>query len=154
MIGALRGAPTAPRGVNVVFLLADDLGLSDRTIFVFSSDNGPLYDQLGGTDCEFFNSNGGLNGRKGSVYEGGTLVPTIVRWKGRVQPDVASDRVSGFEDWLPTLPELTGASSLAPAADGISFAPTLLGLRQEERPFLYREFPAYGGQQCIRIGDW
>jgi arylsulfatase A len=34
------------------------------------------------------------------------------------------------------------------------FAPTLLGQKQPERPFLYREFPGYGGQQCVRLGDW
>jgi len=38
--------------------------------------------------------------------------------------------------------------------DGVSFAPTLLGKKQEPRPFLYREFPGYGGQQCVRVGDW
>ena len=36
----------------------------------------------------------------------------------------------------------------------MSFAPTLLGRRQPERPFLYRESPGYGGQQCVRVGDW
>jgi len=51
--------------------------------------------------------------------------------------------------------ELTGASGAAPKdSDGISFAPTLLGQRQPERAFLYREFPGYGGQQCVRMGDW
>jgi arylsulfatase len=38
--------------------------------------------------------------------------------------------------------------------DGISFAPTLRGDKQEPRPFLYRESPGYGGQQCVRVGDW
>src|SRR5207248_9331353 len=66
-----------------------------------------------------------------------------------------SDRVTGFEDWLPTLMELIGAQSVRPnALDGISFAPTLLGRQQEPRPFLYREFPGYGGQQALRAGDW
>jgi len=36
----------------------------------------------------------------------------------------------------------------------ISFAPTLLGRRQSERDFLYREFPAYGGQQAVWAGRW
>ena len=40
------------------------------------------------------------------------------------------------------------------AIDGISFTPTLLGRKQEPRPFLYRESPGYGGQQCVRVGDW
>ncbi|MEI2725097.1 MAG: hypothetical protein V9H26_16725 [Verrucomicrobiota bacterium] len=38
--------------------------------------------------------------------------------------------------------------------DGISFAPTLRGEKQPPRPFLYRESPGYGGQQCVRVGDW
>jgi arylsulfatase len=63
--------------------------------------------------------------------------------------------VSGFEDWLPTLLELIGEKDAAPAGiDGISMAPTLLGKAQEPRPFLYRESPGYGGQQCVRVGDW
>jgi arylsulfatase A-like enzyme len=66
-----------------------------------------------------------------------------------------SDRVSGFEDWIPTLLELIGAQKAIPAnVDGISMAPTLLGKSQPVRPFLYREFPAYGGQQMVRMGDW
>ena len=99
---------------------------------MFTSDNGPLYDHLGGTGTEFFNSAAGFRGRKGSYYEGGFRVPCLVRWKGQITPRAISNRVTGFEDWLPTL----------------------LGRRQEPRPFLYRESPGYGGQQCVRVGDW
>jgi arylsulfatase A len=143
------------RHVGDLMELVSDLGLEEKTVFVFTSDNGPLYDELGGTDCEFFQSAGNLRGRKGSLYEGGFRVPTIVRWKGRIAAGTASDRVTGFEDWMPTLLELIGAKEAAPSdIDGISFAPTLLGQEQEPREFLYREFPAYGGQQIVRIGDW
>ena len=63
--------------------------------------------------------------------------------------------MTGFEDWFPTLLELAGAKNSTPSGlDGISFAPTLLGQTQEPRPFLYRESPGYGGQQCVRVGDW
>jgi arylsulfatase A-like enzyme len=63
--------------------------------------------------------------------------------------------VSGFEDWMPTLLELIGAKGTAPKnIDGMSLADTLLGKSQEPREFLYREFPSYGGQQIIRVGDW
>jgi arylsulfatase A len=56
---------------------------------------------------------------------------------------------------MPTLLELTGGRVEAPSdIDGISLAPTLLGKEQPARPFLYREFPSYGGQQTIRVGDW
>lgn len=143
------------REIGKMMALIAEQGLDENTIFVFTSDNGPLYDKLGGTDCEFFNSNGGLRGRKGSLYEGGFRVPGIVRWKGTIKPGQTSDRVTGFEDWMPTLLELANAKGKTPETiDGISFAPTLRGESQPERPFLYREFPNYNGQQCIRLGQW
>jgi arylsulfatase A len=141
--------------VGKLLALLKELNLDERTIVVFTSDNGPLYDQLGGTDAIFFNSAGGLRGRKGSYYEGGFREPCLVRWKGRIAAGSSSDHVTGFEDWLPTLLELSGARDQTPGdLDGVSFAPTLLGKKQEPRPFLYRESPGYGGQQCVRVGDW
>ncbi|MBA4147234.1 MAG: arylsulfatase [Verrucomicrobia bacterium] len=145
------------REVGRMMELINELGLDEETIFVFTSDNGPAVDGSGGVDSGFFNSNAGMRGYKGSVYEGGIRVPTIVRWKGRIKAGTESDRVTGFEDWMPTLLNLSGAKSKAPREiDGISFAPVLLGKKQSERPFLYREFPApnYGGQQSVRVGDW
>jgi len=142
------------RYVGRVLQLLDELSLSDNTIVVFTSDNGTTH--LGQeVDYNFFHSVGELRGLKGSLYEGGVRVPTIVRWPHQIAPDSSSDRVTGFEDWMPTLLELVGASQAVPKTiDGISFAPTLLGKRQPPRPFLYREFPSYGGQQTIRVGDW
>lgn len=143
------------RQVGQLVALIKKLKLEEKTIFIFASDNGPLYDKHGGTDTEFFNSAAGFRGRKGSYYEGGFRVPCIVSWKGKIKPKTVSDRVTGFEDWFPTLLELIGAKDSTPARiDGISFAPTLLGKKQPERPFLYREAPGYGGQQCVRVGDW
>lgn len=56
---------------------------------------------------------------------------------------------------MPTLIELVGGQSELPEGiDGISMAATLRGASQPERPYLYREFPSYGGQQTIRMGDW
>lgn len=142
------------REVGRVMYLVKELGLDEKTVFVFTSDNGPLYDQLGGTDTDFFDSAAGFRGRKGSLYEGGVRVPCVIRWKGRIAPGSTSDRVTGFEDWLPTLLELMGEKQKIPAGlDGISFAPTLLGQPQPPRPFLYRETPSYGGQQSVRVGN-
>jgi arylsulfatase A-like enzyme len=143
------------REVGRLMALVKELGLDDRTLFVFSSDNGPLYNRFGGTDSEFFGSAAGWRGYKGSLYEGGIRVPGLVRWQGRIAAGSVSDRVTGFEDWLPTLLELVGARDSTPAGlDGLSFAPTLLGQPQPPRPFLYREFPGYTGQQSVRLGDW
>lgn len=143
------------RDFGKILALVKQLGLDENTIVVFTSDNGPLYDQLGGTDTEFFNSAADLRGRKGSYYEGGFREPCIVRWNGHIAPGATTDRVSGAEDWLPTLLELVGAKAATPDdLDGISFAPTLLGQPQAARPFLYREAPGYGGQQSVRVGHW
>jgi len=146
------------REIGALMKLVADLGLDDNTIWIFTSDNGPLHGRhegFAGTDATFFNSSGGLRDGKGTLFEGGFRVPGIVRWKGKIAPNTTSDRVTGFEDWMPTLMELTGAKNAAPKdTDGLSFAPTLLGQKQPDRPFLYREFPGYGGQQSVRIGDW
>jgi arylsulfatase A len=143
------------REVGRILDLVRDLGLEERTIVVFTSDNGPTYDRLGGSDSEFFRSAGPFRGLKGSLYEGGVRVPAIVRWPGRVPAGLVSERVTGFEDWLPTLLDLVGAAdAIPPRIDGASFAATLQGRAQEPRAFLYREFPDYGGQQSVRVGDW
>jgi arylsulfatase A-like enzyme len=143
------------REIGRLLALVDGFGLRENTIVVFTSDNGPLWERFGGTDSKFFNSTGGLRGQKGGYYEAGIRVPGIVRWTGRIAPGTVSDRVTGFEDWLPTFLELIGAAEATPAGiDGISFAPTLLGRSQPERPFLYRESQAYDGQQCVRVGPW
>ncbi|HEV3142390.1 MAG TPA: arylsulfatase [Gemmataceae bacterium] len=141
--------------VGRIVALVRELGLDERTIFVFTSDNVPLWDRYGGTDTEFFNSAGGLRGHKGSFYEAGFREPCLVSWKGVIEPKTTSRRVCGFEDWFPTILELIGAKDSIPERiDGISFAPTLLGKEQPARDFLYRESPGSGGQQCVRAGDW
>ncbi|QDT13949.1 arylsulfatase [Alienimonas californiensis] len=135
----------------------DELGLTENTLVVFTSDNGPVYDRLGGADSDYFNSAGGFRGRKGSIYEGGLREPAIVRMPGVVAPGTVSDRPTYFADWLPTLTDLTGGElpeGLAAEIDGVSFAPTLRGEPQPAPEFLYWEFPAYTGQQAVRVGDW
>src|SRR5690606_7462840 len=140
------------RSVGELLDLLDEHGLADDTIVVFTSDNGATHSPVGGTDVEFFESCGELRGRKGSMYEGGIRVPAIVRWPGTIKPGTVSDRITGFEDWMPTLAELTGAKA-DPSTDGISFAATLRGEQQASRPFLYREFAGYGGWQAVWVGD-
>ena len=72
------------REVGRLLMLIGELGLDDRTIFIFTSDNGPLDDRYGGTDTDFFNSAGGFRRRKGSFHEAGFRVPCIVRWKNEI----------------------------------------------------------------------
>ena len=85
------------------------------------------------------------------MYEGGVRVPMIVRWPGVVAAGSTCDRVTGFEDWLPTFAELCAAEAPS-SCDGISFVATLRGGAQPARDFLYREFAGYGGWQAVWQG--
>lgn len=145
------------RYVGNVMNLLDELGLAENTIVVFTSDNGATH--IGkAVDVQFFESVAGLRGLKGSLYEGGIRVPCIVRWPGKVEANSKSNHISVFQDWMPTLMELTGAEEviLPEGIDGLSMAPTLLGEadNQKQRDYIYWEFQGYGGQQAVRMGNW
>lgn len=134
--------------------LLQELELEERTLVLFTSDNGAthLNPQV---DVEFFKSSGALRGLKGSVYEGGVRVPLIARWKGQVPAGATSSHLSAFEDYMPTLAAVAGVE-LSTGTDGISFLPTLLGdpEAQEQHEYLFWDFPGYGGQIAVRRGRW
>jgi arylsulfatase len=132
------------------------LGVYDNSIIFFTSDNGPTY--AGGADSGFFDSAAPFSseeGRgKGSVYEGGIRVPLIVQWPGRIPENSKSDLIGAFYDVMPTLCDLAGIT-VPDNIDGLSILPTLTSQGgQTEHEFLYWEFPSYGGQQAVRMGDW
>ncbi|MEW5976677.1 MAG: arylsulfatase [Acidobacteriota bacterium] len=142
------------RTVGRILELLKELGLEDKTLVMFSSDNGPTYDRLGGSDSEFFESAGPFRGLKGSLYEGGIRVPFLARWTGRIAAGAVNDLPLAFYDLLPTLCEVAG-SPVPDNLDGVSFLPTLLSNSgQKPHLFLYWEFSGYGGQQALRLGDW
>jgi arylsulfatase A-like enzyme len=128
-----------------------ELNIYDNTIIVFTSDNGPHRE--GGADPDFFDSNGILKGYKRDLYEGGIRVPLIVHWPAKVKPG-KTDHVSAFWDFMPTFCQLI--KTTPSDTDGISFAPTLLGLydQQQKHPYLYWEFHELGGKQAVRKGRW
>jgi arylsulfatase A len=142
------------RGVGQIVDLVQELNLDERTLILFTSDNGPVYDRLGGGDSDFFDSAGGLRGRKGSVYEGGLRVPLIARWNSAIHPGGETQEAAAMWDLLPTLCEAAGAEP-PHDIDGVSLLKTLTDNQPApERNCLYWEFPAYGGQQAVRAGNW
>ena len=138
------------RYVGEITGVLEELGLSENTIVMFTSDNGPHLE--GGADPRFFNSNGGLKGFKRDLYEGGIRVPFIVSWPGTIEPARESDHLSAFWDVLPTFAELTGFK--CGPTDGISFLPELLGKKPYEHTYLYWEFHERGGAQAILMDPW
>lgn len=139
------------RDIGRLFELLKRLGLDERTLVIFTSDNGPHRE--GGNDPEFNRSSGPLRGIKRAMFEGGIRVPTIARWPGKIRAGAVSEHVGYFADLMPTAAELTGQK--CPKTDGLSFLPTLLGKPGQARhPFLYWEFYEQGGAQAVRMGDW
>jgi len=130
-----------------------DLGLDEKTLVIFTSDNGPHKE--GGADPTFFKSSGPLRGYKRALYEGGIRVPMIARWPGRIEAGAQSDHISAFWDFLPTCCDLAGIETPA-GLDGISMLPTLVGRSADQRrhPYLYWEFHEQGKRQAIRWGRW
>jgi arylsulfatase A-like enzyme len=128
------------------------LGIDDKTLILFTSDNGDENSYYKYT--KRFGANGPLKGKKRFLYEGGIRVPMIARWPGHIQSGQTSRIPSAGWDFMATLAEL--AKVACPKhSDGISLVPTLLGHpeRQQAREYLYWEFHM-GKQQAVRMGSW
>ncbi len=142
----------------------DELGLSDNTVIVFSSDNGPEDFDIGNAVHSGIGDTGPFRGRKRSIYEGGIRMPFIVRWSGHVPAGKVDDTsiVAGV-DWLPTVCSLAGVKlpgDLKP--DGEDMSAALLGKpKQRTMPLMWEwRFRVFGdmAHKCpmlaIRDGKW
>ncbi|RBL94106.1 arylsulfatase [Chitinophaga flava] len=130
----------------------DQLGLTQNTIIIFSSDNGAHRE--GGADPIFFNSSAGLRGFKRDLYEGGIKTPFIVKWPGKVKAGSRSNFIGAFWDLMPTFTEIAKAPK-PPYTDGVSIVPSLTGKgKQTQHPYLYWEFHEDNGTQAVRMGKW
>ena len=129
------------------------LGLSENTLVIFTSDNGPHNES--NHDLSRFQPSGPFTGIKRSLTDGGIRVPAIAWWPGTVKAGTVSGHVAYFGDWFATATELAGVA--APAGlDSISFAPTLRGAAQQKtHEFLYWEFHERGfTQAALHQGRW
>jgi len=98
-------------------------GLDEKTLVIFTSDNGPWIGWV-----KDVTSAGPLRGSKGSTWEGGVRVPTIARWPGRIPAGTSSDTVCGTIDLLPTFVTLAGGTVPAePVIDGRDMSGVLFG---------------------------
>lgn len=157
--------------------LLKDLHIDEKTLIVFTSDNGPHNEPGSGgkftQDPEFFQSYGNLNGIKRDLWEGGVRVPTISRYPGVIPEHSVVTFPSGQWDWLATFADL--ADVAIPAyTDGVSLMPSLTqhNAGQDTNHFIYSEYavggktPSYpdfepskrgrtrGQMQFIRMGDY
>jgi arylsulfatase A len=137
--------------IDRMVALLGDLGVASNTLVLFTSDNGTTH--LKQVDSALFNSCGGLHGMKGDLYEGGIRVPLIAWWPEHVPGGKTMETPCASVDFFPSLCEVAGIRPPG-GLDGISLLPLLQGGAVPAREYLYWEFPGYGGQQAIRLGDW
>lgn len=120
----------------------DDMGLSENTLLIFTSDNGSLF------------GNKPLRRNKGYLYEGGIRVPWIVRWPGKVTPGTTCDTPVITTDTYPTILEAVGVPIAKDRiCDGESIVPLLRQSGSLKRNSLYFHYPNYAFHKQNRLGS-
>jgi arylsulfatase A-like enzyme len=157
----------------------DELDLTRNTLFIFYSDNGgnthsntpdsrqmqnikpghPRYafvlDWKKWAGAQPPTNNAPLREGKGRIYEGGTRVPLMVRWPGKIKPGSTSDAIVGPIDLYPTILDALGLSlPRGHIVDGISFLPVLKQTGKLERDTYFTWFPHLIPAVSVRQGDW
>ena len=136
--------------IGRVLQALDDAKLTENTLVIFSSDNGPVWypDDVKRTGHD---STGGLRGMKSSNWEAGHRMPFIVRWPGKTRPGTTTAQTICFTDVLATLAALLERPLPDDAGpDSFSFLPVLLGQQREDAPVR----PNLVVGRSLRIGPW
>ncbi|MDG2222953.1 MAG: sulfatase-like hydrolase/transferase [Rubripirellula sp.] len=150
------------RQVGEVLDQLAELGLEEDTLVVFCGDNGGNdYFRDADHPRGFHGANRDpltgveFRGTKGTLYEGGLRIPMVMRWPGKIAASRVSNLLWYFPDVMPTIAELTGAST-PDDIDGISIVPELIGeeaagRKQSQHQYLYWEL---GDQIAVREESW
>jgi arylsulfatase A-like enzyme len=148
--------------VGRIVAAVEKAGKTDDTIVVFTSDNGgstaenndTKYPEDAYPTGKLTGNNKPLRGQKGDLYEGGTRVPTLLRWPGKVKAGTICDTPLHITDWMPTLCALAGYQ---PAKDLRWDGDNVWGAITGESPLpartLYSVAPAFRARM-LREGDW
>ena len=135
--------------IGRLFERVRELGIEERTLIVFFSDNGHLGTKDGLP----------LRGSKGDLYEGGIRSPLIVKWPGQIPSGTTSDELVISNDFLPTFASLAGVAGSPENLDGLDLSELFRNPSSRlGRNTLYFHFPHYhryglGPQGAIRVGD-
>ena len=154
--------------VGRIMVLLDELKLAENTVVIFSSDNGGVggYEREGVKKAGDITDNAPLRSGKGSLYEGGTRVPFIVRWPGITKPGTTCDVPTIHVDLFPSFLELAGAE--APQNQPLDGESLVKLFRDSSTPLkrdaIFQHFPGYLGAgpgmwrtlpvAIVQSGDW
>ena len=149
--------------VGQVLKLLDQLKIAGNTIVIYTTDNGPHYNEW---------PDGGISpfrGEKNTNWEGGYRVPAMVRWPGKIKPRTVSNQIMSHQDWVPTLMAAVGEPGIKEKLlkghnangkkfkvhlDGYNFLPHMTGQSDKgpRRDFLY--FNDTGELVALRYDQW
>jgi arylsulfatase A len=146
---------TQDEKLGELFAKVDSLGLRERTIIVFQSDNGHSTEErahFGGGDA------GDYRGAKFSLFEGGIRVPAIISWPTQLPQNQTRDQLAHAVDLLPTLADLAGVKPPATHLDGRSLAPALRDAKvaspHAKTALHWQTGNGNNAQWAVREGDW
>ncbi len=121
------------------------------TMVVFASDNGSSFPSTG----EGHHPNGHLNGKKGTILEGGVRTPLVVRWPGKIAPGTVRHQIVALTDWTATAADLTNQSLPENAAeDSFSLLPFLTDGKASSPAREEVVVKAGGAHIALRSGAW
>lgn len=149
---------TVDQSVGRVMSKLEELGISDRTVVIFTSDNGGVVNvQRYTPDPLEPTSNVPLRDGKATLFEGGIRVPVIVKWPGVTKPKSVSNTPVISADFFPTIMEMAGIQpKTAGPIDGLSLVPLLKGKRKLDRDSLFWHYPHndYWAMSAVRQGSY
>jgi arylsulfatase A-like enzyme len=140
----------------------DDSGRGEKTLIVFTSDNGgstsenndTKYPADGYPQGTLPGNNAPWRGKKGDLYEGGIRVPTLARWTGTIPAASTCDALLHISDWMPTIAALAGfEGGLALKWDGIDAWPAISGKGTVPDRVIYSAGPGFRAR-ALHHGDW
>lgn len=149
--------------VGSLLKVLDDLKINDNTIVIYTTDNGPHFNEW---------PDGGITpfrGEKNTNWEGGYRVPCAVRWPGKIKAGTVSNAITSHQDWVPTLMAAAGDSDIADKLkkghqagrknfkvhlDGYNLLPFLTGAADKSPRNEFAYFSDDGQLVAIRNGDW
>ncbi len=135
--------------VGQVLSTLHDCGLDEKTLVIFTTDNGPWlsYGNHAGTA-------GPLREGKGTMFEGGVRVPCLMRWSGQIPAGSVCHELTATIDLFPTIAKLVGADLPPHPIDGLDIWPLMSGETGAKSP--HESYLYYWGNelQAIRSGKW
>ncbi len=138
----------------------EELGIADDTIVIFTSDNGPTYGEgyfdesakKSSGDGKDHDGSGIYSGGKYEITEGGTLVPFIIRWPGKIKPGAVSDALVSQIDLMASFAGFIGVElEKDEGPDSRDTLAAFLGKSKKGQEFII-EYSA--GRLALRRGDW